>query len=54
MIPAIFPIVAEFAQRKGVAMRVDREVHGVAGLRVTTTEGSAARFTAKRSTKRCS
>ena len=26
MIPEIFPLVAEFAQRKGVAMRVDREV----------------------------
>jgi predicted glycoside hydrolase/deacetylase ChbG (UPF0249 family) len=25
MIPAIFPIVAEFARRKGVAMRVDRQ-----------------------------
>ncbi len=44
MIPAIFPIVAEFAQRKGVAMRVDREAHGVPDCAVTTTEGFSSAF----------
>ena len=54
MIPAIFPIVAAFAQRKGVAMRVDREVQGVPDCAVTTTEGFSSAFTVTRSTKRCS
>ena len=44
MIPAIFPIVAEFAQRKGVAMRVDREARGVPDCDVTTTEGFSSAF----------
>ena len=47
MIPAIFPIVAEFAQRKGVAMRVDREVqalHGLSFFSVPTTEGFSSAF----------
>ncbi len=44
MIPAIFPIVAEFAQRKGVAMRVDREARGVPDCAVTTTEGFSSAF----------
>ncbi|WP_152084299.1 chitin disaccharide deacetylase [Enterobacter oligotrophicus] len=44
MIPAIFPIVVEFAQRKGVAMRVDREVRGLPEFAVTTTEGFSSAF----------
>ncbi|MER1725083.1 chitin disaccharide deacetylase [Enterobacter bugandensis] len=44
MIPAIFPIVAAFAQRKGVAMRVDREAQGVPDCAVTTTEGFSSAF----------
>lgn len=44
MIPAIFPLVAGFAQRKGVAMRVDREVHGLPDCAVTSTEGFSSAF----------
>ncbi|MEQ4468617.1 chitin disaccharide deacetylase [Enterobacter asburiae] len=44
MIPAIFPIVAEFAQRKGVAMRVDRGASSVPDCAVTTTEGFSSAF----------
>ena len=44
MIPAIFPPVAEFAQRKGVAMRVDREVRGLPDVAVTSTEGFSSAF----------
>ncbi|MDU7019550.1 MAG: ChbG/HpnK family deacetylase, partial [Enterobacter sp.] len=44
MIPAIFPLVAEFAKRKGVAMRVDREVRGLPDVAVTSTEGFSSAF----------
>lgn len=47
MIPALFPSVAEFAQRKGVAMRVDREVqalHGLSLSSVPTTDGFSSAF----------
>ncbi|WP_288790551.1 chitin disaccharide deacetylase [uncultured Enterobacter sp.] len=44
MIPAIFPLVAEFAQRKGVAMRLDREVRGLTDVVVTSTEGFSSAF----------
>ncbi|MEH0885602.1 chitin disaccharide deacetylase [Enterobacter sp. UNJFSC 003] len=44
MIPAIFPIVAEFAQRKGVPMRIDREVHGLPSFSVLSTEGFSSAF----------
>ena len=44
MIPAIFPIVAEFAQRKGVAIRVDREVPGVPECAVKSTDGFSSAF----------
>lgn len=44
MIPAIFPLVADFAQRKGVAMRVDRDVRGLPDFAVTTTEGFSSAF----------
>ncbi|HBK4747059.1 TPA: chitin disaccharide deacetylase [Enterobacter hormaechei subsp. steigerwaltii] len=44
MIPAIFPLVAGFAQRKGVAMRVDREVRGLPDVAVTSTEGFSSAF----------
>ncbi|EKY3902274.1 TPA: chitin disaccharide deacetylase [Enterobacter hormaechei] len=44
MIPAIFPLVEEFAQRKGVAMRVDREVRGLPDVAVTSTEGFSSAF----------
>lgn len=47
MIPAIFPIVADFARRKGVAMRVDREVqalHGLSFFSVPTTDGFSSAF----------
>ena len=44
MIQAIFPLVAEFAQRKGVAMRVDREVRGLPDVAVTSTEGFSSAF----------
>jgi predicted glycoside hydrolase/deacetylase ChbG (UPF0249 family) len=44
MIPAIFPIVAEFAQRKGVAIRVDREVPGVPNCAVKSTDGFSSAF----------
>ena len=36
--------VAEFAQRKGVAMRVDREVRGLPDVAVTSTEGFSSAF----------
>ena len=44
MITAIFPIVAEFAQRKGVAIRVDREVPGVPDCAVKSTDGFSSAF----------
>lgn len=44
MIPAIFPFVAEFAQRKGVAIRVDREVPGVPDCAVKSTDGFSSAF----------
>lgn len=44
MMMAIFPLVAEFAQRKGVAMRVDREVRGLPDVAVTSTEGFSSAF----------
>ena len=44
MIPAILPLVAEFAQRKGVAVRVDREVRGLPDVAVTSTEGFSSAF----------
>lgn len=44
MIPVIFPLVAEFAQRKGVAMRLDREVRGLPDVVVTSTEGFSSAF----------
>lgn len=44
MIPAIFPLVAEFAQRKGVAMRLDREVRELPDVVVTSTEGFSSAF----------
>jgi len=47
MIPALFPSMAEFAQRKGVAMRVDREVqalHGLSLSSVPTTDGFSSAF----------
>ena len=44
MIPAIFPLAAEFAQRKRVAMRVDREVRGLPDVAVTSTEGFSSAF----------
>ncbi|PAN93868.1 chitooligosaccharide deacetylase [Enterobacter cloacae] len=44
MIPAIFPLVAEFAQRKGVAMRLDRDVRGLPAYAVATTEGFSSAF----------
>jgi len=47
MIPAIFPLVAEFAARKGVAMRVDRQVLALHDLplgRAPTTEGFSSEF----------
>ncbi|HEO9142978.1 MULTISPECIES: chitin disaccharide deacetylase [Enterobacter] len=47
MIPAIFPLVAKFARRKGVAMRVDRDVqalHGLSFFSVPTTDGFSSAF----------
>lgn len=47
MIPAIFPLVAEFAARKGVAMRVDRQVqasHDLTLSRAPTTQGYSSDF----------
>lgn len=47
MIPAIFPLVAEFARRKGVALRMDRQVEGVGALSAElppTTEGFSSAF----------
>lgn len=44
MIPAIFPIVAGFAERKGVAMRVDREGHGLSLGAAPTTDGFSSAF----------
>ncbi|WP_165465561.1 chitin disaccharide deacetylase [Enterobacter cloacae] len=44
MIPQIFPLVAKFALRKGVAMRVDREVRGLPDVAVTSTEGFSSAF----------
>ena len=47
MIPAILPIVAEFARRKGVAMRVDRTelaLHGLSSPSVSTTDGFSSAF----------
>ncbi|MNP15478.1 hypothetical protein D3C76_1078360 [compost metagenome] len=47
MIPAIFPLVAEFAARKGVAMRVDRQVQALHALTLSdapTTDGFSSDF----------
>lgn len=47
MIPAIFPVVAGFARRHGVAMRVDREVqaqHGLTLSSVPSTDGFSSAF----------
>ncbi|WP_449553406.1 chitin disaccharide deacetylase [Lelliottia amnigena] len=47
MIPAIFPLVAEFAARKGVAMRVDRQVQASHDLTLSlapTTQGYSSDF----------
>ncbi len=47
MIPAIFPIVAEFARRKGVALRVDRHSEGFSDLNAElppTTDGFSSAF----------
>lgn len=47
MIPAIFPLVAEFARRKGVALRVDPLVEGIGELDgdlPPTTDGFSSAF----------
>ena len=47
MIPAIFPLVAEFARRKGVALRVDRQVDmpgETGGNLPPTTDGFSSAF----------
>ena len=47
MIPALFPMVAEFAARKGVALRVDRQLLALHSLSLTsapTTEGYSSDF----------
>ncbi|MFK3709443.1 chitin disaccharide deacetylase [Leclercia adecarboxylata] len=47
MIPAIFPLVAEFARRKGVALRVDPLVEGIEELSADlppTTDGFSSAF----------
>ncbi|MEB6378776.1 chitin disaccharide deacetylase [Leclercia adecarboxylata] len=47
MIPAIFPLVAEFARRKGVALRVDPQVDGIderGGDLPPTTDGFSSAF----------
>ena len=47
MIPAIFPVVAEFARRKGVALRVDRQVDGLGEQSAElppTTDGFSSAF----------
>ncbi|URO01011.1 chitin disaccharide deacetylase [Leclercia adecarboxylata] len=46
MIPAIFPLVAEFARRKGVALRVDRQVEGIEpdALLPPTSDGFSSAF----------
>ncbi|AXF59545.1 chitin disaccharide deacetylase [Leclercia sp. W6] len=47
MIPAIFPLVAEFARRKGVALRVDRQVDmlgDTGGDLPPTTDGFSSAF----------
>lgn len=47
MIPAIFPLVAEFARRKGVALRVDRQVDmpgDTGGNLPPTTDGFSSAF----------
>ncbi|MGL5601540.1 MAG: chitin disaccharide deacetylase [Silvania sp.] len=47
MIPAIFPLVAEFARRKGVALRVDRQEGVLSETDVTlppSTEGFSSGF----------
>ena len=47
MIPAIFPLVAEFARRKGVALRVDRQVDmpcETGGDLPPTTDGFSSAF----------
>ncbi|MRS13413.1 chitin disaccharide deacetylase [Enterobacteriaceae bacterium RIT691] len=47
MIPQIFPIVAEFAKAKGVAMRIDRsleQLHGLDNLGVRSSAGFASEF----------
>lgn len=44
MIPAIFPLVADYASRKGVAMRLDRQVEGITADGVVTTQGFSSEF----------
>lgn len=47
MIPAIFPLVAEFAARKGAGMRVDRQVQATHDLTLSsapTTQGFSSEF----------
>lgn len=47
MIPQIFPIVAEFAKAKGVAMRIDRsleQLHGLDNQGVRSSAGFASEF----------
>jgi len=47
MIPAIFPVVVEFARRKGVALRVDRQVDGLGEQSAQlppTTDGFSSAF----------
>ncbi|MDR9890014.1 chitin disaccharide deacetylase [Pseudenterobacter timonensis] len=44
MIPAIFPLVADYASRKGVAMRLDRQVEGINADGVVTTQGFSSEF----------
>ena len=48
MIPAIFPLSRSLPQRKGVAMRVDREVRGAAGRRGDVNGGVQQRILRRR------
>lgn len=47
MIPAIFPLVAEFARRKGVALRIDRALqakHALAAEDIRSADGFSSEF----------
>lgn len=44
MIPAIFPLVAEFARRKGVALRVDGQIEMQTTALPPTTDGFSSAF----------